>query len=110
MLVTFSTDAYANITLFGDVATELLHKMGHSGTIPGAIVSSDVGTALQKLKQAIATDDSDDQPNAVQASTYSGQESDGEDQQAEVSLKNRALPLIDLLSAAAAKQRDVMWK
>jgi hypothetical protein len=31
MLVTFSCPAYANITMFGDVAVHLLELMGHSG-------------------------------------------------------------------------------
>jgi hypothetical protein len=30
MLVTFTTKAYANITMFGDVAVTLLKMMGHS--------------------------------------------------------------------------------
>ena len=42
MLVTFSTDTYPNITLFGDVALTLLKMMGHSTTVPGAILAADV--------------------------------------------------------------------
>lgn len=37
MLVTFSTDAYASITMFGDVALAMLKMMGHSATLPGEI-------------------------------------------------------------------------
>jgi len=33
MLVTFTTDAYADITMFGDVALTLLKMMGHSKTV-----------------------------------------------------------------------------
>ncbi|HAJ92821.1 MAG TPA: hypothetical protein DCO71_09470 [Gammaproteobacteria bacterium] len=32
MLITFSSSAYANITMFGDVALRLLKLMGHSGS------------------------------------------------------------------------------
>ena len=32
MLATFTTKAYANITMFGDVAVTLLKMIGHSGT------------------------------------------------------------------------------
>ncbi len=42
MLVTFSTDAYASITIFGDVALSMLEKMGCSATVPGAIQAPDV--------------------------------------------------------------------
>ena len=34
MLVTFTTNAYADITMFGDVALAMLKMMGHSGTVP----------------------------------------------------------------------------
>ena len=39
MLVTFSCPAYADITMFGDVAVRLLQLMGHSGTVPGALLA-----------------------------------------------------------------------
>jgi hypothetical protein len=41
MLVTFTTEAYADITMFGDVAVALLKMMGHSGTVPSAIRAED---------------------------------------------------------------------
>jgi hypothetical protein len=45
MLVTFTTDAYADITMFGDVALAMLKMMGHSATVPGAILAEDVPVA-----------------------------------------------------------------
>jgi len=42
MLVTFTTDAYADITMFGDVALAMLKMMGHSATVPSAILEADV--------------------------------------------------------------------
>jgi len=47
MLVTFRTSAYANITMFGDIAVTLLKMMGHSGTVPSAIRADDVPAALE---------------------------------------------------------------
>ena len=52
MIVTFSTDAFGDMTMFGDVAVSLLKKMGHSGTVPGAIMADDVPAALVKLTTA----------------------------------------------------------
>ena len=49
MRVTFTTDAYAGITMFGDVALALLKMMGHSKTVPGAILAADVPMALNRL-------------------------------------------------------------
>ena len=53
MLVTFTTDAHADITMFGDVALTMLKMMGHSATVPGAILAADVPAALSKLTAAI---------------------------------------------------------
>ena len=39
MLVTFRTKAHAEITMFGDVAVELLKLAGLSGNVPSAILA-----------------------------------------------------------------------
>ena len=56
MLVTFSCPAYASITMFGDVAIRLLELMGHSGTVPGALLADDVQAALKRLEAAVEAD------------------------------------------------------
>jgi hypothetical protein len=104
MLVTFKTDAYADIIMFGDVARVLLKMMGHSGTVPGAILADDVPSALDRLKRAIGSEKSAEKPPAESGS------GSGEDSQQMVKLSYRALPLIELLTAAAKKKRDVMWE
>jgi len=98
MLVTFTTDAYADITMFGDVAVALLKMMGHSGTVPSAILAADVPAALSQLTTAIEA-----------ASTAPSVDEDDEDEP-QVSLPNRAIPLISLLTAAAKEGCDVMWE
>ena len=102
MLVTFRTDAYANITMFGDIAVSLLRMMGHSGTVPSAILAKDVPQALVRLKAAVAQDKAAGgaPPGAVQ---------DDDSEEPRVSLANRAFPLIELLEAAAKRKSDVMW-
>ncbi|MEY6432909.1 DUF1840 domain-containing protein [Thioalkalicoccus limnaeus] len=102
MLITFETKAYANITMFGDVAIELLKLMGHSGTTPGALMADDVPAALAHLKAAVEA-----QPDEHLDPT-NGPENDGAEGR-HVSLAQRALPLIELLTAAAAKHENVMW-
>ena len=47
MLITFSSSAYANITMFGAVALRLLKQMGHSATVPGALLAEDIPAAGQ---------------------------------------------------------------
>lgn len=35
MLITFRCRSYANVTMFGDIALEMIKMMGHSGTVRG---------------------------------------------------------------------------
>ena len=54
MLVKFQTKSQATITMFGDVAVTLIKLMGHSGTVPSALLAEDVPAALARLKVAVA--------------------------------------------------------
>jgi len=42
MMVTFHSKAWTSITMFGDVAVRLLKMMGHSGTVPSALLARDI--------------------------------------------------------------------
>jgi hypothetical protein len=104
MLVTFRTKAYADITMFGDVAKQLLELMGHSGTVPSAIKADDVPAALARLETAIA------QRQVADTAEVPVDERDRDrDTPRKVSLSQRAFPLLELLRAAAARKADVMW-
>ena len=103
MLITFSCPAYANITMFGDVAVQLIKLMGHSGTVPGALLAEDVPVALSRLAAAIEAGEQLPEPRE------SGESGESEDEESAVSLPHRALPLIDLLKAAAKANCNVMW-
>jgi hypothetical protein len=98
MLVTFTTDAYADITMFGNDALAMLKMMGHSGTVPSAIVAEDVPEALRKLNDAVKAESAAQPVDAAD-----------DEEEPPVSLSNRALPLINLLTAAAKAGSDVMW-
>ena len=100
MLVTFSTDAYTDITMFGDIAFTMLEMMGHSKTVPGAILAEDIPEALNRLKAAI------DAEKALPPV----EDQDQDEDEPVVSLVDRALPLINLLTAAAKAECNVMWK
>ncbi len=99
MLITFETKAYANITMFGDVAKKLIKAMGHSGTIPGAIQANDLPKALKLLNASV---------RAEMASVNNDQEV-SEDDENYVSIDKRAKPIIELLEAAIEQDEDVMW-
>jgi hypothetical protein len=100
MLVTFSSPASADITMFGDVAIRLLKMMGHSGTVPGAMLADDIQPALERLEAAVA---------AAQRIPEPDEGAQDEDEDPVVSLTHRALPLIDMLKEAAKTEVNVMW-
>jgi hypothetical protein len=62
-------------------------------------MADDIPEALTKLKSAVEHAN----PSATMSKSNDSDE-------APVSLKNRALPLIELLTAAANENCDVMWK
>lgn len=98
MLVKFDSDA-GSFTMNGDIAVQLLRAMGHSGTVPSAILAKDIPAALARLKSAVS---------AAPEAPGSGIKDEGEEIQ--VSMRQRAFPLIELLGRAAEKGAEVMWK
>ena len=101
MLITFETKAYANITMFGDIAKKLIKYMGHSGNVPGAILAEDLPKALERLRSGVQSE--------MLVEQMSESESEQDDSDNYVSIDKRAKPLIELLEAAIAQNVDVMW-
>ena len=97
MLVRFDSKA-GSITMFGEVAVDLLKLMGQSGALPGAILAADIPAAVERLRRGL-----DKQP----ASTDKADKTD--QSEPKVSLRQRAFPLIDLLERAAKRGADVIW-
>ncbi len=100
MLVRFDSDV-GGFIMFGDVAVTLLKMMGQSGVVPGAILAADIPPALDRLKSALHLQHEPAQPPAAESS---------ERKEPPVTLRQRAVPLIDLLSRAAQKNKDVIWR
>ncbi len=100
MLVRFDSEV-GGFTMFGDPAVQLLKLMGHSGTVPSALLAKDIPAALAKLQAAVAALPPDPAP---------AQKRPDDDREAsKVSLRQRAHPLIELLGRAAQADCDVLW-
>jgi hypothetical protein len=93
--------------MFGETAETLLLMMGHSGTIPSAILPEDIPAALERLEKALAQ--APQRP--VTDDDIEDDEDEDEDEKGKdpVSLRQRAFPLIDLLRRAAAGGHSVTW-
>jgi len=97
MLVHFNSSV-GEFTMHGAVAIQLLKMMGHSGTVPSAILAADIPAALAKLRESLK--------NAPPAAIP-----ENEDEEREyVPIQRRAVPLIELLQNAAKDGVDVMWE
>ncbi len=73
--------------------------MDFGDVVPGAIVARDVARALKNLHSSLESE-LDITPPAV----------DNDDDQPAVSLRTRAIPLIELLQSAVKDDNDVMWE
>ncbi len=88
--------------MFGDIAVTLIKMMGHSGTVPGAILAQDIPPALERLKAALAA--------APELRPEQGSSAgDPGDKEPVVSIRQRAFPLVELLEQAIQKRCDVLW-
>lgn len=106
MIVKFSTRAGA-LTMHGDAAVALLKAMGHSGTVPGAILAADLPEALAQLRKVLDEQAHAPPPPPVPAGV---EEDDEREREPPVTLRMRALPLIDMVETAIARDSDLMWE
>jgi len=104
MLIKFESKI-GGFTMFGDIAVMLLKLMGHSGTVPGAILSADIPAALAQLRSGLHA-----QPEVPETDEPDGEVQHDEKPQPAVSIHKRAVPLIDLLTRSAQAGSDVMWR
>ena len=99
MLVKFDSKV-GSLTMFGDVAVELLKMMGHSGTVPSAILAADIPPAVARLEAALG---------ALLPDARSKADIERKDDGPKVSLRQRAFPLIELCRRAADAGADLLW-
>ena len=112
MLVTFRSTATESITMFEDVAVQLLKLMGATGRIPGALGPDDVPPALRQLERA--TEQIKAGTHATPARPADNEDSKNEDEDDEreppVDLATRAVPLLSILKRAAAAKAELVWE
>jgi hypothetical protein len=104
MLVHFESDV-GGFTMFGDVAVQLLKMMGHSGTVPSALLAPDIPAALERLQTALRT-----QPPPPPEPEEGTVDQHGDRKEPRISIHTRAVPLVDLLTRAARRGSDITWR
>ena len=105
MLVRFTSVATESITMFGDIAMQLIKMLGASGALPGAIGAEDIPAAMQRLRQQMKMQ------AIANAETSDGDEEEGDKgREPPIALTTRAGPLLDILERASAAKAPVMWE
>lgn len=99
MLVTFHSKNYYPITMFGDVALQLLQGMGLNPKVPGAIYADDVPQALWQLQQWLE----------LQQAAEPEPETGLDMAAPPIGIKLRAVPLLEMLQGAAKAQHGISW-
>ena len=106
MLVRFSSIKTEPLTMFGDIAVQLIRMMGASGSVPGAIAAEDIPAAIRRLRQQLQLHAAARPPSAK-----SDDEDDEDDEhESPIELATRAAPLLDLLERASAGNAALMWE
>lgn len=101
-MIRFTSPAGASVSMFEKDAKTLIRMMGHSGTIPSAVRAEDLPAALAQLKSALDGEFADTAGTDPTSST--------EGEEPHVSASVRAYPLLELMKAAIAKQKNLMWE
>lgn len=117
MLITFKSKAAADILMYEIHAKRLLDLLGKD-VKRGIITAAETGAAIQKLEAEIAAERQREHEAEEQARRQAQEqgldEKEVEEEMARHAAKNvtfsaRAFPLLEMLRAAHAEGRDVMW-
>jgi hypothetical protein len=110
LIVSFIT-GNDHLQMHGEAAVALLRLMGHSGTVPGAILAADLRPALAALRKGLETSGDAIVPTPPPRPAHEQEEDEPHKPSIEaVRLRTRAVPLIDLLERAIAGGSDLMWE
>lgn len=108
MIIEFTT-RFGHLTMLGETAVTLLRLAGHSGTVPGAILAADLPAALRCLQRGLVTAGDEPSPPAAPQED-ADEDEDSREREPVVSLRKRAVPLIDMVETAIARGSDLMWE
>lgn len=106
MLVKFST-RFGQLLMLGEPAVALLKLGGHSGTVPSAVLAADLPQFLERLRRGL--DEHGDELSPAPPPRDPGRDEEEEPSERPISLRLRAVPLLDLLATGSQRQSDLMW-
>ena len=106
MIVTFKSPAAGDVIMFGDNAKQMMKLMGKSPDDKGIVTVEQLPDAIAGLRAAI---DADKAARQRAASTDESDDPERRGMGANVSVAQRAVPLLELLEWAQRKGKPVTW-
>lgn len=109
MIVVFST-RYGRLTMLGESASRLLRLAGHSGNVPGAVLAPDLPAFLARLRGSLEVHGEELSPPPPLVPATEDEQEGARDRPASVSLRKRAVPLVEMIETAIRRESDLMWE
>ena len=105
-LVAFRSRAAAEIFMFAETAQRIFDILGRAPSSQGVITSDQLSEAITRLSQAVEQEKAQAKNSANDAETEDG----AQVQTAQnISLAQRAFPLLEMLRAAEKRKVEVTW-
>jgi hypothetical protein len=106
MVVKFST-RHGQLVMLGEPAVALLRLGGHSGTVPGAVLAADLPAFLERLRRGLELHG--EEPCPAPPPPDPDRRDEDSPRERPVSLRHRAVPLLDMVQTAIARDSDLAW-
>lgn len=107
-IVTFKSQACADVIYFGDVARRMMELMGKEAADQGIVTVEQLPAAIARLKAAIAEDRERHRQHVLDEEPATETDAAGSTRPF-VSLTQRALPLLAMLEESLQENRPVVW-
>ena len=112
MLITFTSKAAAEITMYKDHARRILDLLGKD-VERGVITPAELPSAIEKIEAAVAESRAHPITDEVSRDVNAHHGEDGDDHEHErpepVTFATRVFPVLEMLHAAQKMQREVIW-
>lgn len=105
MLYKFKSSAAGDLIMLEPNGRRVLEAIGKDAGPQGIILAADMGAAISALEHAVAQEDADHKAAVAQAES----KNEVAPKRDAVSLRQRALPFIDMLKRCSAAGKDIVW-
>jgi len=106
MLYKFKSSAAGDLIMLEPNGRRVLEAIGKDPGPQGIILAADMGVAISALERAVAQEDADYKAAVAQAECKNEVAPAKQDA---VSLRQRALPFIEMLKRCSAAGKDIVW-